>query len=281
MLGAALAAFTALATAARAELIAYEGFDYAEEMPIHGAAGGTGWLTTRLAEAENVGWAVQRMNTAAGGYRVLTSPAFSHPGVTASPGHLVGGWDFLSVGRTLEVRGAPGKTPSWSDGVLAGKPGQPIYIAALMRVDATTSGSVFLNVHANRFASQVDRNRVSWGAFGRAGAISHWGLRGSDGEVLRTDVPVVPGEAVWLLVKLEFTVVAAKFAGQASLWVNPRPARVGASGVITLPPPSVGLETDDLRFHSLAAYLGSGPGGGALDEVRVGTSLEAVLSGLR
>ena len=256
----------------QAALIAHEPFDYADGTPLHGLAGGTGWLAQghdtgpRPAQA---GWAVQRARTDAAGYRIGVAAPPAGARFAGSTSHLVGGWDYLSVGRALDTAAA-GAVPAWGDGELLGKPGQPIYIAALLRTDAPDA-SVFLNVHASRFASQVDRSRVSWGVFGNApGAAGYWALRAGDGEVLRTDLAALPGEAALLLVKLEFVVTGAKWAGQASLWVNPTPGRA-------LPPPAVGVETGDIRFHSLAAYLGAGPGGGALDEVRVGTTAESVL----
>ena len=265
--------------ALRAELIAQESFDaYGDGAPLHGLAGGVGWLTVATPEATQVGWSVQKASTAAGGYRIVAGPALARAGAVGAA-HLAGGWDYLSAGRALDTR-REGRGADWADGALIGRPGRPIYIAAWLRSEGAAGGSVFLNAHANRFANQVDRNRVSWGVFGSGAGAGFWGLRGSDGEPVRTDVPAVPGEAALLLVKLEFTVVDAKFAGQASLWVNPRPARAGELlSAAALGAPAVGVETADIRFHSLAVYLGSGPGGGAVDEIRVGTTVEAVLGG--
>jgi hypothetical protein len=270
------AGLAALTTASlHAGLIAHEPFDYAEGLPLHGAAGGLGWLAAARDDGRSpalAGWAVQRARTDPGGYRVAARSPLVGRRLGGSAAHLVGGWDYLAAGRTLDAA-APGASPLWSDGERLGKPGRPIYIAALLRADAA-GGSVFLNVHSNRFASQVDRERVSWGVFGNTAAGGFWGLRAADGDVVRTEAAALPGEPVLLLVKLEFAVSGGQHGGQASLWVNPTADR-------PLPAPAVGVETGDIRFHSLAVYLGAGPGGGAVDEIRVALTPETALGATR
>lgn len=251
-------------------LIAHEPFDHPEGQPLHGAAGGLGWLQVARDDGRSpamAGWAVQRARADAGGYHITSRAPLVGRLLAGSPAYLAGGLDYLAVGRTIDA--APGLSGGWSDGELLGLPRAPIYIAALVRADAPTP-SVFLNVHANRFASQLDRGRVSWGVFGGTPAAGFWGLRAGDGEVLRTEVPALPSQPALLLVKLEFTAGGGQHAGQASLWVNPVPGR-------PLPAPAVGAETGDIRFNAIAAYLGQGAGGGSLDEIRVALTPEAAL----
>ncbi|HAQ38593.1 MAG TPA: hypothetical protein DCQ58_08810, partial [Saprospirales bacterium] len=72
--------------------LAYDGFQYDQNIPLNGLSGGTGWLAP---------WDVQVGNTDIPGYQTQAQ-SLEYSDVQTAGGKAIGGKDYLTAGRFLD-----------------------------------------------------------------------------------------------------------------------------------------------------------------------------------
>jgi hypothetical protein len=169
---------------ARAELLAYEGFDYPEGIDISGRSGGSGWASA---------W----------GY------GSDWPGTVAAPGLASG--NLATAGNALSTLGAAPTSGNpafiWRD--LApnslGTPGTTLYLSFLFRPDAD------YGVYGG-----VNFGGIFVGKSGAPGSTTY-GMEGNLGDITHSPVPVVEGETVLIVLRADYR----EGADLLDLYVNP------------------------------------------------------------
>ena len=105
-------------------IMAYEGFQYTSNAPLHAQVGGSGWAQ---------GWEVQSGNTDVPGYQTTTT-GLSYSDLQTSGTAASGSRSYLTAGRLIDVSaGGPFASFLSNDGI--GLAGRDLYVAALLSKD--------------------------------------------------------------------------------------------------------------------------------------------------
>jgi hypothetical protein len=225
-------------------------------------SGGGGWAG---------GWLTQNNSTNVPGYNVATPSPLSVSG-SSFGNYATGGDNWQSTGRALDI------TPNGafaaflaSDGSI-GKTGTTIFFSILMRKDVNTEDEMSVTLNANASLPWwVNTPGIAIGHFGSSsdsGGVRYWSMRVA-GNVYRTSVPVVVGQAAQLVCSVTF---GAKSV--VSLYVNPPAAELPATPAATVSTESA------VSFRSLEWYAGTGANESSIDEIRFAGSY-ATLGGTK
>lgn len=261
-----------IASSASAELLAYEGFDYAPGS-IAGLNGGTGW---------GGGWDTQN----AGNPYQVAAGSQSYGGLATTGNKGSGGAAYTGLGRRLGTGFAgpfdaaglvsnpfsagdlprPGLIDGGSDGV------GTLWMSVLV---ARNSGGGDISIGAYKTGIQwsssdaMDNPSVS---FGRKG--NNWVL--SDGKELSNPVagtaaPMTLGEPALLVLRFGFN----NASSSVDMWVNP----TGLGGADLAPGTanfSLTGTLDEIAFRNFQIYVDNSPNEGVFDEIRYGTTFADV-----
>jgi len=254
-----LCAWLSLSALARAETavchyLAHDGFQAGEVPVLHQRTGGTGWERA---------WEVQGSKTALPGYQVEAAPLLGFGSLVVQGGVALGGRDYVTAGRKLDVSSGGPFTDYLAGGTLALN-GKTLWFSGLLRKDQNNDTPVWMALHDDNLAWYVHNPRLNLGFMGnpsKAGGIRYWSMQIND-TVYRSSVPVTVGQPVLLAAAVTFDSVNGH---TVQFFVNP--ADLGADQ----PPAPVLTQTvtGTLRFRSVGLYLGSAPGNGAVDEIRL------------
>lgn len=252
------------AAAQPCQYLAYDGFDYADQLPLNGRNGGSGWQDP---------WSVQNEDEQLPGYQVAGAGSLVFGDLQTLGRSSAGGRAYLTAGRRLDARdGGPFDVyvAEFNEGIGSQSSGV-LWVSALLRKDQNNDQSVYTGLHASSlpWCDACTTDKIAVGYFGspsdEAGQ-KRWTLRLGDA-FYRSSVAVVPGETALLVLRLEFGVQST----QVSFYVNP--AELGEAS----PVPALSQSTaSPLVLRSLMAYLGNAPGNGALDEIRLASSYACV-----
>lgn len=236
-------------------IMAYEGFQYPANAPLHAQVGGSGW---------SQGWDVQGNNTDVPGYQT-TGTGLTYSDLQTSGTAASGSRSYLTAGRMIDVSaGGPFASFLSNDGI--GLAGRDLYVAALLSKDQNNNEEVWLGLHRSNIPWYFHQNRVAMGYFGSHsdnGGTRYWTLRVED-NYYQTTVPVSIGTTSLLVMKIAF---GANNQHTISLYVNP--ADLGD----TEPAPTlVQAVQTPLSLTAMAFYAGSSAGNGRLDEIRMAAS---------
>jgi hypothetical protein len=215
----------------------------------------------------------QNGSTAVPGYNIasVTAPTFTRLLTTAD--YATGGYGFQSAGRALNVS-AGGPFASYLSKGLIGAPGQSIWFSFLLRQDASgATPYVGLTASGGGTAWWANPANIQVGYFGSSsndsGGNPWWSLQ-YNGSTVRTNVPVVKGQAVLFVVEDTFGSNGA--ADQINLYVNP--TSLGGSAPWT--PTLQYSPSGSTAFQSITYYGGSGSNESSLGDIRIGTSYSVV-----
>jgi hypothetical protein len=227
---------------------------------LNGQNTGTGWAGP---------WNVQNGSEDVPGYDVATANPLVYPGVSASGGYGVGGDNWQTAGRQLSTS-ANGPFAAYLSNGLIGQSGTNLYFSALMRQDVSTEDTISLTLHPGSLPWWVYAPGVQIGYFGGSSdsnGVRYWSLE-LNGTVYPTKVPVVVGQAAFLVVNIAFGAT-----NTVSLYVNPT--------TTTLPstPSAQATTTSSVAFQSLAYYGGAYAGESSIDELRFATTYSSLLTG--
>ena len=221
-------------------------------------------------------WDVQGDDTGMPGYEIRKASPLTYQGLESSFRYGVGGHEYKTAGRRLDVAPEKQFAPYIDDNGLIGKNGTTIWASALLRKEEDSNEPAYLVPHKNAIVTYANERgetkpQARVGYFGSASnsdGTRYWGLKVDD-SVTTTDAPVTVGETTLLVWKYEFGSTST-----VSLYVDPATWRLGGGN-----PPSPDAQvstTTDLAFQSLAYYGGNGPNNSAVDAVRFGDSFGAV-----
>lgn len=247
--------------------LAYDGFDNAANAPLNALNGGTGWI---------IPWNVQNDDTDIPGYQINNGAgSLTYSNLQTIGRYATGGYQYLTSGRILNT----GEYGPFSDYVadfdngIGTQTGDTLWISLLLRKSQNNGEDVWVDFHDNGNASwcySCATQHISVGYFGSANSdVSgqrRWTLA-LNGTYYPTSVPVVVNTSAFMVLRVIFN----SGNTNVSLYVNP--ATLGN----TTPTPTLTQNTGTANvLRSLAAYMGSNPGNGAIDELRFATSYACV-----
>ena len=250
--------FTTSAVPTPPALLAYEPFGEASGTPLNGATGNgdSGWASP---------WVEQLGSNVVPGYEVLSANPLTYVGLQTTPNYAIGGYQYQSAGRQLNVTPG-GPFNSYLSNGLIGTPGQTIWLSFLLREDANPS-----NGQINAVYLTANNSGSSWQpqlgiGIGYFGGTASWGLQYNNGTPILSNVPVVQGQPTLFVVQITFG-----STNQVNLYVNPV-----IGGAVPTTPSASFSQTGSVAFQSIA-YLGTyGASQSSLGSIRVGTSFAAV-----
>ena len=227
---------------------------------LNGVATGFGWATP---------WQVQNADLTVPGYNIATGNPLVYPGISSSGSYAIGGVSYEYSGRLLDTSGG-GAFSGFLANQLIGEPGQTLFFSFLMRKDVDTDDEMSVTLHAGNPPWWVNIPGIAVGHFGSAsdiGTTRYWSLR-VDGVVYQTPVPVVVGQAAFLVLQMTFGT-----PNTLVLYVNPPLNSLGGA-------PSVAATSSSaLQFQSVAFYGGSGVSQSSIGELRFAATYSALVSG--
>ncbi|MCE2823727.1 MAG: PKD domain-containing protein, partial [Saprospiraceae bacterium] len=180
------------------QYLAYDGFDYAAGLPLHGLSGGSGWANP---------WEVQVADQSIPGYQTQSGGSLFWPGLQAPGTSLGGGKAYLTAGRLLNTD---------SDGVFADfvgdngefvgdKKGTVLWMSALVRKEKNNNSAVFTGLHDSNipWCDNCTSGKVEIGYFGANSEVNgekRWTLRLGD-QYFMSQVPISIGQAAFLVMR--------------------------------------------------------------------------------
>lgn len=252
------------ASAQTCNYLAYEGFSYNPNLPLHGLQGGTGWAAP---------WEVQVGNTNIPGYQTNSGSPMTYQDLQTLGNYETGSYQYLSAGRNFNLSSS-GPFQPWLDGQGAiGQAGTTLWASILLRKTANNNETSAAYWHPNNinWCWNCSTARIGAGYFGEPSndpnsGIRYWSLF-LNNNVYRSSIPVSAGATAFLVLKIEFGASQTT----VSLFVNP--ATLGND----IPAPDlVQSSSSPLVIRSLALYQGSNTNMGDADEIRMGASYPCV-----
>lgn len=241
--------------------LAYDGFDYASNIPLNALSGGGGWSQP---------WYVQNGDSVLPGYQTSSGAGSLMFGNLQTIGrYATGGRVYLTSGRRLETSDsgpfssyvAPGQNG------IGTQTGGTLWMSALLRKDQNNNQSVYAGLHSSdlSWCDNCTSQKVQFGYFegqSDVGGQRRWTLRIGDA-YYPTTVPVTIGTTAFFVAEIQF------FADSTRVQFYVNPAQLGNN----TPSPTLSqTSTTPFVFRSVVAYLGNSPGNGSVDEVRLAES---------
>lgn len=240
--------------------LAYDGFQYDNNLPLHGQSGSTGWESP---------WEVQSGNITIPGYQTLI-PSLSYQALQTSGIRGSGGMAYLTAGRKLQA-GNPGPFANY---VATGQTGigthrgDTLWYSVLLSKTQSNDQSVFSILHDGNIPWYHQFNgslRVGVGYFGDESNVNNqkrWTLL--VGTTFYPTEAIASGPSFFVL-----RLIFGENSTTIDLFLNPDV--IGNQG----PPQSATLSVQTtalFNFISNAIYLGNDPGNGQIDEIRFAES---------
>jgi hypothetical protein len=246
--------------------LAYEGFAYQANTPLHGLSSGAGWLGS---------WQVQNNNLTTPGYWIQ-SGSLAYSNLQSTDGQASGGYAYLTSGRRFNT------TPQgpFADYMVVDNPligtqtdGQELWFSALAQKNSNNNDELELTLHDNELPTCPlcpNTSQIAVGYFGASSNVAgqrRWSLQ-INGITYPTSVPLQLNTPALLVLRLRFLPTYTAL----DLYVNP-------SGLGNAGPGSPQLSQNTSNPHlirSLAFYSGPNPGDGQVDELRFASSYSCV-----
>lgn len=244
--------------------LAYDGFQYDQNIPLNGLSGGTGWFAP---------WDVQVGNTDIPGYQTQAQ-SLVYSDVQTAGGKAIGGKDYLTAGRLLDAGNdgafaayvSPGQT---GIGTLRGDTLWYSLLLSKMQSNDHAVNAVLHNGNVPWHSNFSGSYRVGVGYFGDQSDVNgerRWTLLVENNYYHTT---AVASGTAFFVVRIIFDENTTK----VDLFLNP--SMTGFEG----PPETatLSMQTNSLlNFRSYAVYLGHAPGNGQIDELRFAGSWTCV-----
>ncbi len=230
-------------TSARADLMAYEGFNYPVGTNLNGQNGGVGFAGP---------WAPGGFNASVFNHLTIGSGSLTFDNLLISGNHASAGAQNAIAGLTR-----PLAQP-------LGTPGTVSYISFLLRPEGTLGQGALNGFFGVTLETQGGSEPQLFIGKPGGGAVNRYVLenRGGANQVASGVAPVV-GEPVLLVVKAEFSAGNDRF----TLFVDPTPGGIEPASGTVKSDANVGLITG-LTLYSTGAF--------SIDELRVGTTFADV-----
>ena len=246
-------------TGSSGAVLAYEPFGEASGTPLNGATGSgdSGW---------NAAWVEQTGATAAPGYQTASANPLTYTGLVTTSNYAIGGYVYQSAGRQLNVA-STGPFGTYLSNGLIGASGQTVWLSFLLREDANPNNgqinAIFLTADGG-IGAWLPQTGIGIGYFGSS---AYWGLQLNSGTPILSNVPVVQGQTVLMVVSVTFGAT-----NQVNLYVNP--ASLGGAAPATA---SAQLTTAaSIAFQTLSYLGGYQANVSSLGDIRFGATYAAV-----
>ncbi|TAH20799.1 MAG: T9SS C-terminal target domain-containing protein [Cytophagales bacterium] len=253
-----------------AQVLVSESFNYTNGTAMHGLNGGTGWAAS---------WFTENNNTNSPGYSA-TNSLISYSSCSFTGNAMIGGRQYLSIGREISRTGTMASYTANTDGNLAdgneigaGNLRIKFFLQKLRNDDGGTSVN-FGDFDAASWNGTTN-NKFGVGYYGtdsNSGGIRYWTLRLNGTTYLRTNVPVSINTTTYIVVDVRFNAQVGANPTLIQVYINP-PCNS------TLPTPTLSSYTSSFGFKHISIYLGDSPmpsyqTAGIIDEF----SIEGILS---
>lgn len=246
--------------------LAYDGFDYPNNAPLHNSSGGTGWASA---------WEVQNGNIAIPGIQCSANLAALNYNTLQKTGNLLsGGSAYLTIGRKLNTsENGPFSSliGAGGEGIGSAQNGS-LYISAILRKTEFNDEPVFLGLHGDNTSWYFGNNKpkIAFGYFGAASENNgkkYWSVQ-VNGTTYVTSKIVEPNSSIFVVVGIRFSSLNTEI----DCWINP--ATIGTD----TPPTATFLDyfATSFALKSLSVYLGNDANSGYLDEIRLSSSYRCV-----
>lgn len=261
-----LVCFTRFLYSQTCTYLAYDGFDYPSNTPLHGLSGGTGWLAP---------WTVQNNPVVLPGYQSVNgSGSLSYGLLQAIGRHGTGGYQYHTSGRRLNATdGGPFDAYiASSTDAIGTQAGTTLWASVLLRKTSNNDESVFVSLHSSTidWCTTCSSNKVEVGYFGTSSNVSgqrRWTLRIGD-NYYPSAVPVTAGTTAFLVVSIAFNPPGG---ATVNFYVNP--ATLGN----TTPAPDLTQTTaTNLQLRSVGFYASQVINSGYIDELRMASTYRCV-----
>jgi hypothetical protein len=230
-------------TAARADLIAYEGFNYPVGTNLNGQNGGSGFAGA---------WAPGGFNASIFNHLTIGAGSLAFDNLLTSGNHASAGATTAIAGLTRPLAQS------------LGAPGTTAYLSFLLRPEGVLGQGVFNGFFGVTLETQGGSEPQLFIGKPGGGDLNSYVLenRGGVGQVSSGAAAVV-GDTVLLVVRADFT------AGndRITLYVNPTPGG---------PEPTSGTVKADANFGTITGLTLYSSGAFSIDELRVGTTFADV-----
>ena len=237
--------------------LAYEGFNYPINTPLHSLPGGPGWERS---------WEIQNESSDVPGYQVNGVGSLIDNSLVTEGLFGSGGKAYLTAGRKLDLS-ATGPFGAYLSGGSIALNGKTLWISAALRKDKNNDTPVWLAAHGDNASWYVHNPRIGVGFFGspsKTSGISYWSLQIND-RIYQSSVPIAIGQPAFFVLGITFD---STKGNTVQFFVNPTDFGLGESPK----PDMTQTVTGSLPLRSLGLYLGSSEGNGAVDEIRLADS---------
>lgn len=248
--------------------LAYDGFDYPANSPLEGQAGGTGWAA---------GWYVQVNDATIPGYQTVNAAGSLNYGALLTQGrYATGGKAYLTAGRRLATaeNGPFDAYVGQDQNGIGTAYGDTLWVSFLLRKDLDNDEPVWFDLHNDGnipWCTNCASQHIAAGYFGSANSNvagqRRWTLR-LNGNYYPAPVAVAPGVSTFFVLRIIFN------QGNTTVDLYLNPAELGDNPPLS-PTLSQSAGTGNV-VRSAGLYLGSNPGNGAFDELRLATRYACV-----
>ena len=252
---------SSVALAASAEeacrYLAYEGFNYPNNTPLHSLPGGPGW---------DQGWEIQGENADIPGYQINGTGSLSVDSLLTEGLLASGGRNYLTGGRKLDLSSAGPFTSYLTNGAVALN-GKTLWISALLRKDQANDTPVWLAAHSDNTPWYLHNPRLGFGFFGspsKSNGIRYWSIQIND-KIYPSNTPITLGKPALLVLAVTFD---SATGNTVRFFVNPP----GLGSAESPNPDLTQTVSGSFPIRSLGLYLGSSEANGAVDEIRLADS---------
>lgn len=249
--------------------LAYDGFEYNQNSPLHGQSGGEGFSGN---------WLVQGDNTDVPGFQTsANNNSLSYLDLQVSGIHISGGRNYLASGRRLNTS----LSGPFADYILpsnqtigAVADGSELWMSVLINKPQNDNDEVYLEMHSADLAwcnLCPSTQRIGVGYYGTSsnvGGQRRWSLSIGN-TVYPSSVPMVAGTTALLVLRLTFNASGT----QADLFVNPTLLGDNDPGT----PQLTQTTPTPYTFRSITFYGGSQAGKGFIDEWRMAESYKCAV----
>ncbi len=254
-------------TAQSCVYFAYEPFDYSNGSSLNDYNGGAGWGTA---------WQVQNSSTNLPGYQINSNNPLAYENLPTIGNYMTGGEAYLTSGRRLNATTSGSFSALVADDQtgIGTQIGSELWVSFLLQKTQNNDNEVYIDLHNDGNISWCNLCASQNIAFGYLG-IDHSDVNGEQRWTLKLNDDYYPSDLAVNLESAIFVVLHLTFdsAGtQVAVYIDPN----NLGGNLPNNPNLTAVSSTTNTIQSLAAYMGSSPNNGAIDEIRFADSYACV-----
>ncbi|MBI5817780.1 MAG: hypothetical protein HZA88_02245 [Verrucomicrobia bacterium] len=260
------------------QILAYDDFNVATNSTpvppfLNGVVTGTNWTGAWVAQGFNGG------TNYTDGFKVIATNALAYSTLRTSGNYAGGGGtNYATAGRYLDLSAFSAWAFSKNGTNVVGLTGTELWMSVLMRKNSLDDNMAAVILHNSTTAyNAIGNSRLGvgyYGAMSNNAGQRYWSLAvrnaaDSSIEVIRSDVPIVAGQTVLLVLRMRFGTTDT-----FDLFVNP--SSLGGDAPASPNATKTTTGAADIFFRALAFSGNNNLNSMALDEIRLGDTYAAV-----